>query len=416
MRKAFYGNGKGMRKDKQGNRMTASPYRFISVTKEEKELVIYNPTEYPLIGQGAHAAVFKLSEDRCVKIYADAEQAAMEAEALKAGQHLSFFPRLYESGENYVVMEYIQAPTLKEYLKNSTYIPASIVKNMLGILKKLKKAEFTMLDFPLRHIFVLENEELKLIDYVYAFKREHPVPIKLLKDLNTIFLRDQFLLQVKRLEPEIYREWEKYFKQNRFDYRNLTAEPGSDGEAVKVNDADLHSLIGKGHQGAVFRVSEHQCIKIYGRPRHAEQESKVLLKGKKLPFIPKVYQTGDNFVLMEFLAGPDLNSFLKKQQQLSEDVTRQLLAILTLMKKSGFKLIDAPLRHTIITKDGFKLVDHVYSFVRDQERPLELFRNLHERGFLNTFLEQVKVMDKETYKEWTKNPIPVDKEGTVWIR
>ena len=43
------------------------------------------------------------------------------------------------------------------------------------------------------------------------------------------------------------------------------------------------------------------------------------------------------------------------------------------MEKSGFKQIDAPLRHIIITKNGFKLVDHVYSFSREQNKPLELF-------------------------------------------
>ena len=41
---------------------------------------------------GAQGAVFKLSEDKCVKIYSDPVQAKMEEEALKAGQHLPFMP------------------------------------------------------------------------------------------------------------------------------------------------------------------------------------------------------------------------------------------------------------------------------------------------------------------------------------
>ena len=55
------------------------------------------------------------------------------------------------------------------------------------------------------------------------------------------------------------------------------------------------------------------------------------------------------------------------------------------MKKSGFKQIDAPLRHIIITKNGFKLVDHVYSFSREQDRPLELFKDLHQIKFSRFF-------------------------------
>ncbi|GHH96904.1 hypothetical protein [Neobacillus kokaensis] len=412
MRK-FHGIKKKKEKKNQINKTMVKDFKAIKVIKGEKTLEIHNPTHYPLVGSGSQGAVFQLSEDKCVKIYANPEQATMEAEALKAGQLLSFFPRLYDYGENFVVMEYFNAPTLKEYLKNSTHIPESIVKRLLAILKELKKAKFTMVDAPLRHIFVLENEELKVIDHVNAFKRNHPIPLKLLRDLNIILLKDSFLSQVKKLEPTMFREWGKFLNIKKVDYQNLAVSSGGSGEAVKVDHANAHLLIGKGHQGAVFRVSENRCVKIYGKTNHAKQEQEVLLSAKKLSFIPKVFETGDNFVVMEFLAGPDLNSFLKKQANLSEDVTKQLLEILTQMKKFGFKQIDAPLRHIIVTKNGFKLVDHVYSFIRNQERPLELFKDLHIRGFLETFLEQVKVLDIKTYKEWTKSPITHDEEGMM---
>jgi hypothetical protein len=91
-------------------------FQSIKVTKGVKTLEIDNPTGYPLIEMGAQGAVFKLSEEKCVKIYTNPLQAQMELEALKAGQHLTFFPRLYEFGENYIVMDYFNAPTLKEYL------------------------------------------------------------------------------------------------------------------------------------------------------------------------------------------------------------------------------------------------------------------------------------------------------------
>lgn len=394
---------KGMKED----------FRSIRVTKGIKTLEIDNPTNYPLIGMGAQGAVFKLSEDKCVKIYSDPLQAAMETEALKAGRKLPFFPKVYKTGSNYIVMEYFNAPTLKEYLRNCTYIPESIAKKLLIILAELKKANFTMIDAPLRHIFVLENEELKLVDHVNAFKRVHPVPLKLLRDLNIILLKESFLAQVKKLEPETFAAWEKYFNKNSLDYKNIPVTSGGSGEGVKVESSITQPLIGKGHQGAVYRVAEDKCVKIYGNPKYAKQEQEVLLSNQDLSFIPKVYETGTNYVLMEYLLGPDLNTFLKKQSALSEDITRRLLDILTTQKKSGFKQIDAPLRHIIITNSGFKMVDHVFSFSRKQERPLELFQNLYERGFFDSFLEQVKSMDPETYAEWTKTPIPLTTTDTA---
>ena len=268
----------------------------------------------------------------------------------------------------------------------------------------------------LRHIFVLENEELKLIDHVNAFKRIHPVPLKLLRDLNMMLLKESFLSRVKKLEPETYEMWQAYFNENKMDYRNIPVDNGGDGEGVKVNSAISQTLIGAGHQGAVYRVSENQCVKIYPKTQHCAQEKDVLLSHQDLSFIPKVYETGDNYVVMEYLSGPDLNTFLKKQSDLPPVVTKLLLEIVTSQKQAGFKQIDAPLRHVFVTNSGFKMVDHVYSYSRIQTRPLELFQNLHERGFLDAFLEQVKVLDPAIHAEWTKTPIPLtDEEAQLEI-
>ncbi|WP_458411572.1 hypothetical protein ACNQFZ_11940 [Schinkia sp. CFF1] len=388
-------------------------FTAIKVTKAGKMLEIDNPTNYPLVGKGSQGAVFKLSEEKCVKIYSDQLQAEMEVTALKAGQHLPFFPKLYDSGKNFIVMEYFHAPTLKEYLKNCTYIPESITKKLLLILRELKKANFTMVDAPLRHIFVLENEELKVIDHVNAFKRVHPVPIKLLRDLKIILLKDSFLARVKRLAPKTYKTWYDYFSKNKLDYRKIPVTKGGDGEAVKVESSIAQPLIGKGHQGAVYRIAEDKCVKIYGKVEQCKLEKKALLSNQGLSFIPRVYDSGAHFVVMEYLLGPDLNTFLKKQSHLSEDITRRLLDILIAMKKAGFKQIDAPLRHIFVTNQGFKMVDHVFSFTRLQDRPLELFQNLHERKFLDSFLEQVKKMEPKLYNEWTKTPIPLTEEALI---
>ncbi|WP_249745447.1 hypothetical protein [Mesobacillus boroniphilus] len=386
-------------------------FQSIKVTKGIKTLLIDNPTNYPLIGMGSQGAVFKLSEEKCVKIYTDQLQAKMEAEALKAGQHLSFFPRLYETGKNFVVMEYFNAPTLKEYMRNCTYIPESITKKLLSILNAMKKANFTMVDAPLRHIFVLENEELKVVDHVNAFKRQHPVPLKLLRDLNIILLKDSFLSRVQKMEPDTFKTWEEYFDNNSLDYRNIPVTSGGSGKGVKVDSAVSQPLIGKGHQGAVYRISEDKCVKIYGKPDHCKQEKEVLLSSQDLPFIPKVYETGPNYIVMEYLRGANLNQYLKKQNSLSEEITKRLLDILTAMKNSGFKQIDAPLRHIFLTNQGFKFVDHVYSYTRVQDRPLELFQNLYERGFLESFLEQVRALDPKTHAKWTKEPIPLSENN-----
>lgn len=376
-------------------------FQSINVSKGKKTLEIKNSSGYPLIGSGAQGAVFKLSEERCVKVYAREEQAKMEQKALKAGSHLPFFPKVFEVGKNYIVMEYFDAPTLKEYLNGCTYMPESITIKLLDLLKEFKKSKFTMIDAPLRHIFVLKNQDLKVIDHVNAFKRNHPVPLKLLRDLDLLFLKDSFLSQVKKIEPKIYEEWMKYYQIDKVDFEKIEVY-SEKGNSVKVDSTLAHQLIGKGHQGAVFRIKENQCVKVYGKKDHAKQEQKVLMSCQHLSFIPKVYEVGSNYIVMEYLLGPDLNTYLKKQTELSEEISMHLYDMLKSMKQSGFKQIDAPLRHIIVTPQGFKLLDHVYSFSRKQEKPIELFENLEKLNFLESFLEYVKNRDSSLYKEWMK--------------
>ncbi|MES1053155.1 hypothetical protein FOA24_29445 [Bacillus thuringiensis] len=378
-------------------------FKKITVIKVKKSLEIQNPTTYPLIGMGTQGAVFKLTKNKCVKIYSDPVQAGVELKALKAGKYLPFMPVVYDTGSNYIIMEYFNAPTLKEYLRNCTYIPGSIVKKLLFILKKLKQAKFTMIDAALHNIFVVGNEELKVIGHEDSFKNVCPVPLNLLMDFKKILLKDSFLAEVKKLDPNTFNEWDSYFNQNSLDFRNIAVLHEEVGNGGEIDSRSTHTLIGNGDQGVVYQVSEDKCIKIYRKTKQANKEKNVLLSSQSLPFIPKIFETGPNYILMEYLSGPNLNTFLKKQSVLSENITRQLLYMLKEMKKIGFKLIDAPLRHVIITSNGFKLVDHVYSLSREQKIPLELFKDLRERNFLDSFLEQVQAIDPDTYVEWTKN-------------
>lgn len=384
-------------------------YKKISLRSNNKNTVlIENPTDFPLIGAGSKSAVFKLSEEKCVKIYLDENQARAEEDALRRLTHLPFVPKFYEAGSNYVVMEYFNGPNLKKYLKNTTYVPDSITKKLLYILSEFKFAHFKKVDVSLKNIIVVGNEELKVVDFENCYVQYHPFPLNLLNDFHSILLKDSFLDQVQLFAPSTYNDWMQYVKQSTFDIKNIRVISSGAGQDVDTNSLTSAPLIGKGHQGAVYRISDDRCVKVYGNIKHALREQQVLLNNQHLPFIPKVYETGPNYVVMEYLAGPNLNAYLKKQAALSEEITRKLLDILISMKKAGFTKIDAPLRHIFITHDGFKFIDHVFSYTHEQSRPLELFKNLNERGFLDQFLSQVEKLDYETYKQWIQLPIPID--------
>ncbi|MEW5597093.1 hypothetical protein ABGT24_27125 [Peribacillus frigoritolerans] len=189
-------------------------FKSISVVREgDHEVeIVYNPTSYPLIGKGKQGAVFKISADQCVKIYAKQEHALSEGAVLKAAQESGIAAKLYEVGEKYVIMEYIEGHSLKQYLESKSDITEDLVKKILFLLKEMKRLKFTRLDARLDHIIITKENELKVIDLVYSFsfKKQCSLPERLLKGLRKLGLLSLFLEQVKKLDPEFYGEWKDF--------------------------------------------------------------------------------------------------------------------------------------------------------------------------------------------------------------
>ncbi|MDK2798777.1 MAG: hypothetical protein PWP27_491 [Clostridiales bacterium] len=192
-------------------------FKCISVTRTStKELKINNPTHYPLIGKGEQGAVFKLSSKRCVKIYARQKQAEMEANVYKLTQDSPIIPKLYEIGSNYIIMEYIEGPTLEEYLKKKRKISKSLTSQILFMLKEMNHLGFTRLNVRLKHVIITKQEMLKVIDHVNSFTIKERRPIILFDKFEKLDLLHPFLKQVKKIDKEIYLEWKEsmseYFK------------------------------------------------------------------------------------------------------------------------------------------------------------------------------------------------------------
>ncbi|SDN59577.1 Predicted Ser/Thr protein kinase [Paenibacillus sp. yr247] len=183
-------------------------FRNITVT-EGSPLIIHNPTTYKLLGQGAQGAVFQLSSDRCVKIYAREKDVLREKKVLAAAKasNSPFFPELYETGRNYVVMEFLKGPTLPEYLKEKKAFPKWVANQLIEMLQDMERLKLTRLDARPRHIYVVKSKRLKVIDHVYSYKKKHPYPRKLLEELGLLGYRDDFMKQVLEVDAFLYNKW-----------------------------------------------------------------------------------------------------------------------------------------------------------------------------------------------------------------
>lgn len=190
--------------------MELNDFTLIEVYKPrgwKKVEVVNNPTSYELIGRGMQGAVFKLSNQKCVKIYPNEKHCRLEKQALSEVQKSSFFPRLYDSGTNYIVMEYIEGVPLEDYLKNKGTMPLEITKQILALFKEMEYLNFTDYDIYLRHYIVTDHQTIKVLDHVKSFTRNRPKPKYFFKDLRKLGLLELFAYQVREIDEKTYGKW-----------------------------------------------------------------------------------------------------------------------------------------------------------------------------------------------------------------
>jgi RIO-like serine/threonine protein kinase len=175
-------------------------------------------------------------------------------------------------------------------------------------------------------------------------------------------------------------------------------------KTLSIYNPTPYKLIGHGVRGAVFQLDESRCVKVSANPKDSSREAEALKMAENIPFIPKVFEAGSNFIIMEFFKGITLSSFIKKKKMLPEDYSRQIVECIRAMKEIGFTKIKLKLSQIIVTdNEELKFVDHSGVFTDDQPYPLQLFNQLKNVKLLDVFLEHVSKLDPDMHSEWKQN-------------
>lgn len=163
--------------------------------------------EYELIGDGKDGEIYRITDEACVKFFFLEETKQRELEALEVGQSSPVIPRVYEYGDNYIVMEYVQGISLARHLKREGYIDEELTEKILMMLDELKRIGFKRLDTEIRHVLMDEEGGLKVIDHKRAFTSYNEAPTKLLTGFKKFGLAHVFLKHVKSIDPALYKKW-----------------------------------------------------------------------------------------------------------------------------------------------------------------------------------------------------------------
>ena len=165
------------------------------------ESVIFKPSIYgkidfrschedlSLVGRGRSACVFRVKNtDKVIKVFPPKFQyiARREGEIYESLGQMPQFPSIYETGENYIVIDYIMGWTLFECLNKGIKINERQVEEIDHALQLSREMGLNPSDIHLRNILITPDQEIKVID-VARFKQT--VPCRQWHDLKVAYFR-----------------------------------------------------------------------------------------------------------------------------------------------------------------------------------------------------------------------------------
>ena len=137
------------------------------VISPKKNRLLHYDDSLKLIGTGRSAFVFLINNsNKAIKVfYPDFTYIAKEeADIYLALQDISYFPTIFDSGLNYIVMDYIEGPTLFECVNQGIPITTDHIKEIDTALRLATNKGLNPSDIHLRNIIITSNNDIKLID------------------------------------------------------------------------------------------------------------------------------------------------------------------------------------------------------------------------------------------------------------
>lgn len=139
-----------------------------------------------------------------------------------------------------------------------------------------------------------------------------------------------------------------------------------DKNGISILDKDSTlEFIGVGRSAVVFKIqSSRKALKVFF-PNYtdiAKEEAEIyeILKGN--PYYPRLYESGDNFLLIDYIEGCTLFECLSQGIELSESTIKETDQALLTARQTGLNPSDIHLRNIILTPEGKVMLIDVARF------------------------------------------------------
>ncbi|MGE7781089.1 protein kinase domain-containing protein [Peribacillus sp. NPDC097264] len=139
----------------------------VKIANDKNHTLIEADDSLSLIGKGRSAYVFRIQDtDLALKVFfpAHTHTAKIEADIYRAVQHIEYYPTLFDAGERYLVIDYIEGHTLFEHLTMGIPVTEEKVKEIDHALNLARKVGLNPSDIHLRNILITSDKKVKIID------------------------------------------------------------------------------------------------------------------------------------------------------------------------------------------------------------------------------------------------------------
>lgn len=166
--------------------------------------------EATFLGQGNNGIVYKLPEDKVVKLFIEEKVWQDEGYILTKTNNSKYFPKVFEIGEYYIVREMIYGTQFNKYIRKNG-INEKIVYNIYELIKEFERLEFTKIDARCKDLYIGQDFSIKVIDPKKYYKRKIDYPRHFMKGLLKLGVLEEFLFFLKNIDNDLACSWKEKF-------------------------------------------------------------------------------------------------------------------------------------------------------------------------------------------------------------
>lgn len=165
-----------------------------------------------LLGEGHNGIVYEVPGNKALKIFTDKNVCKSEADILYKVRKSKYFPRIYKSGQYYILRDMVNGQRLDDYIVENG-LSQQLSYNLYRLINEFRSLKFTKLDARCRDIYVIKDQRLKVIDPKQCYTRKVDFPRHLMKGLSNIDILEEFLKCIYIIDKRTSIEWNDKIKR-----------------------------------------------------------------------------------------------------------------------------------------------------------------------------------------------------------